>query len=397
MPSSTVSVGFKPGDFFYNTADTSKNADLLATFPFGQDAESKKKLIEWANDNGKPEPPITTIVDIFDPKISGIILNPDNDFQNTFLPGNMSFNSNFDALAMGFTGVGGSGGGSGGLTANERTSGITGNIMLMPSDGSVPIVIPVNQDESSNIHWKQDITNSWQPDFDINAKLSQQIPFVDSDGGMSSIIMTSKNPRCKFRKNCTMNHWHYSGKCKTQIITDPDGGTYCKCICSGAPVFNDQPHSHCDDYTLNNDGTATTAVGTTNAPAGLGLIATVKNIKMNLTGQFPGAQFGLGGGSGGTTGGNVKLPYANAEDLKAGDEKIRKLIFDYYYYVATNQMLQKKVLDSGVKDVTMRQALLDATVQYKNEYLNVFNIVAGIFGAAGYIYLMVNTPKPSIQ
>ena len=407
MPSSTVSIGFKPGDFFYNTSDTSKNADLLATFPFGQDIDSKNKLVEWANDKAKPNPPISSIDDIFDPQISTIILNPKYDFQNTFLPGNMTFNGNFDAIAMGFAGVGGSQGTKGrktgasysrnGLELQSQSRGITGNIVLTSKTGA-PLVVNVNQEDNSKINWKQDITNSWEPNFDISAKLSKQIPFVDSDGGISSIIVTSNNPRCKYREKCTMNHWHYSGECKTQIKTDAEGKTTCKCMCTGIPVFNADPHSHCDDYTINEDGTATTAVGTSIAPVGLGLISTIQNIKLNLKAQFPNAEFGIGGGSGGssggssgtfgTSGGNVALPYKNAEDLKKGDEQIRQLVFDYYYYVNENRELQKTVQQTGIKDSTMRQNLIDATVQYKNEYLNVFNIVAGIFGVAGYIYLL---------
>jgi hypothetical protein len=56
--------------------------------------------------------------------------------------------------------------------------------------------------------------------------------------------------------------------------------------------------------------------------------------------------------------------------------------------VNENIKLQKLALQTGTKESTQTQALQDATVQYKTEYLNVFNTVVGIFGAAGYIFLM---------
>jgi hypothetical protein len=121
--------------------------------------------------------------------------------------------------------------------------------------------------------------------------LSQIIPFTDIDGGKSNIIMTTSNPRCKFRKTCTMKHWHYSGECTTQINTDANGLTSCNCICTGVPVFNEDTHSHCDRYDINADGTATTPLGKEVAPAGLGLVSAIQNMKLNLKAQFEPSSF----------------------------------------------------------------------------------------------------------
>jgi hypothetical protein len=384
MPSSTVSVGFKPGDFFYNTSDTNKNTNLLATFPFGQTPESKQKLIDWANDKTNTDPPITSISDIFDPKISKIILNPDYDFTGTFLPGNMTFNDNFNALAIEFSQAA-----QDALTVMEKSSIITGNILLIPNSGA-PLTLAINSSSNGSINWKQDETNSWKKNFQVSTgKLSDQIPFTDSDGVVSNIIMTTDNPRCKYRENCTLKHWHYN-TCTSKINTKTVNGktvTTCNCSCSGGPVYNDTPHSHCDNYTINSDGTATTAVGTTDSPAGVDLLSIISSIKLDLSANFPGAPFNVG------PGGNVELPYKDEADLKKGDENIRKLVFDYYFYVDQNRELQQTVQKTGVKDSTMKQAIIDATVEYKNEYLNVFNIVAGIFGVVGYIYLMTRNKK----
>ena len=371
MPSPSFAIDYTTNDFFYNTINTSQNTDLLSTFPFSQDS-----LIKWANQMGQPNPPISSIDNIFDPKISSIILNPDYDFQNTFLPGNITFNNNFNALTFDLTNPP--------LSLKPETRPITGNILLIPSLGGNPTTLAITSNESSNIKWTQDNMNSWQSSFDLNAKISQEIPFTDIDGGTSNIIMTTSNPRCKYRKTCTMKHWHYSGSCNTQIITDGAGNTSCNCLCDGVPVFNDQPHSHCDRYTINPDGTATTAIGTEPAPTGLGLVSTVQSIKMNLDAPFPKPIYG-------SAGGNVELPYKDQQSLLDGDAKIRKLVYDYYYEVSQNISLQKSIQERGSKDVTSKQALLDATVQYKKEYLKVFNIAIGIISAAGYIYMMSKT------
>ena len=373
MPSPTYTIEYKNGDFFYNTVATEQNTPLLATFPF-----TKEKVMKWANDVAKPEPAITSIDNIFDPKISAIILNPEYDFQNSFLPGNIVFNNNFNQLTFDLMNPP--------KTLSNKSAPITGNIMLIPGQGP-PTVLDINPGASSKINWQQDNMNSWQSSFDINSKLSQNIPFTDIDGGKSSIIMTTDNPRCKYRKTCTMKHWHYSGKCTTQINTYTNGLTSCNCICTGVPVFNDQPHSHCDRYDINADGTATTPLGKEVAPAGLGLVSAIQNMKLNLNASFPQSVFG-------SAGGNVALPYKDQTSLVAGDANIRKLIYEYYYEVNENIRLQGAIQNRGSKDVTSKQALLDATVQYKKEYLNVFNIAIGIIGVAGYIYVMGKTPVP---
>jgi hypothetical protein len=367
MPSPTFTIEYKNGDFFYNTIDAGKNGNLLATFPF-----EKEKVLAWANAVANPDPPIASIDNIFDPKISQIILNPEYDFQNTFLSGNIMFNDNFNELKMDLLNPTGG--------AQPKSADITGNVMLIPGQGQGgPTILDINPSVNSKINWKQDSMNSWQSEFDINANLSQNIPFTDIDGGKSTFIMTTKNPRCKYRKTCTMKHWHYSGECKTQITTDANGYTSCNCICEGVPVFNDQPHSHCDSYNINSDGTAIGPFGKERLPAGLGLVSAIQNMKLNLKASFPSSSFGEAGG-------NVLLPYKDKAGLVEGDANIRKLIYDYYYEVNENIRLQNALQNRGSKDVTSKQALLDATVQYKKEYLNVFNIGIGIVVVAGYIF-----------
>jgi hypothetical protein len=370
MPSPTIDIKYRQGDFFYNTVDQSQNADLMRTFPF-----SNQSVIKWANKlQTDGSEPIVSITDIFDPQISGIILNPDNDFENSFLKGNMVFNDSFNQITFDLTNPPPL------STQLSESSNINGNLKIVSND---PRAKNITLDVSSGsvINWTQDATNSWQPNFDLETNLSQEIPFVDIDGGTSYITVTTENPRCKYRETCTINHWHYP-ECKTQIITNKQtGSTYCKCVCSGVPVPDGSPHSHCDTYTVNEDGTGTTDVGTSKSPAGLGLIQTIQGIKMNLTANFPKPQFG-------SAGGNITLGYKDVATLEETDKKIRHMVFEYYKKVNENIKLQKHVNNTQNKDVTQSQSLMDATVQYKTEYLNVFNIVVGVFCVSGYIYIM---------
>jgi len=366
MPSQTYNMRFRQGDFFYNSLDTTKNMDLLATFPFEPAA-----VINWANEVS-PGANISSITNIFDPQISGIIMNPNFDFGNTFLPGNMVFNNNFNKITFDLINP------PAGSTS-DKFSAINGNLTIFPNSTGRPSTLDIS---SGQINWRQDITNSWESGFNVKADVKKgDIPFIDTDGGTSYITQTTDNPRCKYRKTCTLNHWHYSGACSQQIIKKNDGSTYCKCVCSGEPVFSGEPHSHCDTYELNANGSATGPTGEQNQPNNLGLLQMIKGIKMNLTGNFPKSSFGGAGG-------NVEMGYKNEATLLNNDAKIRELVYRYYGEVNKNIQLQKTLHNNNNIDVTMSQSLKDANVQYKSQYLNVFNIVAGIFCVSGYIYIM---------
>ena len=102
--------------------------------------------------------------------------------------------------------------------------------------------------------------------------------------------MTSGNPRCKYRQTCTMNHWHYSEGCTTKIVNE-NGVTRCQCNCKGVPVFNNNPHSHCDPYIINDNGSVSSPIGDVSPPTGLGLVAAIQGMKLNLQADFPKSKF----------------------------------------------------------------------------------------------------------
>jgi len=246
-------------------------------------------------------------------------------------------------------------------------------------------VLDINNASTNQISMSVDEFGNLQPNVEVDAGVSPQVAFTDTDGATSNIIITTTGHNCKVRKLCTLNHWHYSGTCQSNIQTDINGNTSCKCSCTGVPVFNDSPHSHCDSYIMTpGSRVVTTPNGTVTPPPGLDFLSMMQGIKLSLTSQFPTVP-PLTPGPDGTT--SFPYDYLNPS-LNAHDLNIRKAILDYYYEVNTNKQLQTSIYQRGSKDATSKTALFDANVQYKTEYLNVFNIIVGIFGAGGYIYLM---------
>lgn len=370
MPSQTYDIKFREGDFFYNTVKPNENtnSDLLQTFPF-----KKSDVVKWANKVAKPSVPIVSesIDDIFDPQISDIIMNPEYDFANSFLKGNMVFNDQFNQIAFDLTNP------PANSQLDKKNLAISGNISIASKNSEIPSL----DISSGNINWSQDVTNSWQPNFDIDAKLSKDIPFIDTDGGKSYVTVTTKNPRCKYRKDCTINHLHYAGGCEQIITTDPNGDSICKCKCWGEQVASSDPHFHCEEYNVNPDGTGTNPDGTVTAPAGLGLLQMIQGIKLNLTAQFDKPKFGAAGEK-------VTLDYDDIDTLEENNKKIRDMVLEYYKQVYENIQIQKEIKVASNKDGTMSQSMMDATAQYKSEYLNVFNIIVGVFCVSGYIYIL---------
>lgn len=378
MPATTFGLQYKTGDFFYTIGGDNKS--LLGTFPFGNTTDSTNKLIDWANHAANPaNPQIQSIVNIFDSQISPVILDPANHFSDTFLPGNMIFNDDFNKLTIDIQGNIDGEGGEDTDTIIPTSQPISGELMMNDNDKAKYDII------DGNIGWSQDEQKNWQPDFTLGADISQKYSFLDSDGVESEITHTTTGKDCKTRKLCTLNHWHYSGTCQANKQTTNTGETSCKCTCTGVPVFNADAHSHCDPYILNSDKTVTTPFGIETLPPNIDFNSTMNKIKLTLNAPFPTVP-PLTPGPDGTTSFDYK--YNDVDTLNTNDTKIRKAILNYYYEVNLNKEQQVAIQKRGSKELTSKSALRDANVQYKTEYLNVFNIVVGIFSAGGYIYLM---------
>ena len=372
MPQQTYSIGFGQNDFFYS--DTSQN-NLLQTIPF-----NITNLKAWCTKFSSINITSTSPSIVFNSEISKIIIDNSQNFINTYMPGNIHINNNFNNIALGLTASGQSG--------ESKTVTIGGTADIGTHNSSIP---NLKLDISAGKIDYSTQGGQWQNDITLDASIKNN-PLLEfrseqnSNGGSSrqiSVSANTRNPRCKFVNNCTENHAHYT-KCATQTFTDTTGQSYCKCVCTGPEIVNAEPHSHCSEIniedTANNGLTSTWVTNTYNQSVNT-LTTFLKNIKLNLK-----ANFTSGVTSDGT---NVSANYPNATNLITNDTNIRRKIYEYYAEVIKNKKNQQLLLENQSFNNTADQINKDATTSYKKQYLELFNVTAGIFLASTYIYIQL--------
>lgn len=393
MPEQSYNIGYGLNDFFYDKG----NLQLLKTLPF-----HKGNLIAWVKSktqNSLSESNDSTM-DFFDVKITKYIFLAENkdSFINDYLPGNIEIKNmdstfskyNFSNFNTRATDV------SFDSNVENLYSLANGSITINTTgQNSKPIIydFSLNDIEKSSIRYKTDGT------IDIsslilnsnNTEKTVQDPGAGTDGtsgGKTTSLITNNtsNPRCKYRKNCEINHWHYQ-KCDTKTFYNPDGTSYCRCVCKGPREKNNNPHSHCSPYNVNNynyndndnknknyNNDNDNTLGLTNAISTLitDIKVSVKPKKEISTSSQP----------------NFNFIYNNYNNLINNDLLIRTKLYDYYFELNRNKELRDSIITNNSIDATSKQALLDANVKYKKEYLQLFNIFSGIFFISGYIYVM---------
>lgn len=193
---------------------------------------------------------------------------------------------------------------------------------------------------------------------------------ISRNGSTSYLLGNPGRQRVLYRPVCTKNHLHFSDCTVQQIVKSGTDESYYQCTCTGTPEFNNKPHSHCSQFT-NNETDAQSAID--RYYFGIGGSGSQRKESSTKT-------------SGSNTSYNVK--YANSEMLKQTDTEIKTAI--YLYYVAVNEnFIYKAALEKNKKlSNTTNQLLSDSTVKYKNQYLNMFNLLSGIIIAGGYIYML---------
>jgi hypothetical protein len=306
----------------------SSDKNIIATFPF-----KLSSVIRWAQ--GAKNRPLTAvdaanIPDIFDSKLSTVITNPGNkdDFIDNFLPGNIYLNTNFSPLTV-----------------------------------STDAIAPAN-----SMIQLTDVT--------INGTTYKGSQLTDADGSTSFLLGDPGKQRVVYQPVCTVKHIHFPKGCNVIQTINANNESYYSCSCPGVPVFDDSPHSHCSQFTnIATDG---------------------KNITNSMYNNSGGANStGLtttsGAGSSSTAGSGNKfnVNYEHADSLTQRDKLIRSAIYKYYCAVNDNLKYKTALQKNKALNDTSNQALMDSTVKYKTQYLNVFNILSGIILAGGYIYTLV--------
>ena len=375
MPQQTYNVGFGANDFFYKKTDP----DMTKTIPL-----NVPNLVTWAKTYDNTISSTTT--DIFDPKISAVVIANKTAFVDNYLKGNITVDanfSNFDTRTIDLT-----------LPAGAASAGrsydnsiLSGSLTIGSSNSKYP---EINFDLSANepnIQYKTDAAGNLQADISLNIPVnSSEFPYLEPNGSTSYISVNTANPRCKYQTGCTDFHWHYSS-CKKQTITNRDGTTYCKCVCSGPKTLDANPHDHCSPVIIGSSFTDEDG-NVNSAEYESSMASLIKNIKLSLKQDVPQYEF-----TGRAADGRITLDYKAKSDLVNNDVNIRNKLYDYYYELNRNIELQNKLINTNNLDSTTVQALNDSNVRYKKEYLQLFNIFSGILFAGGYIYVM-NKPPP---
>jgi hypothetical protein len=385
MPAQTYSIGFGKDDFFYSTSDKYKLNNLLLTIPFKTD-----KLIEWCNSKGgniSATAGTNNESIIFNSEISKIILENRNDFINNYMPGNISINNNFNSVALN-------------LMASEESPTdnsvpIRGNVVITTNNNSIPqMYLGISSGSTLNYSTQN---GKWNQDILINAKIPQNtmleyIPqnvqsLLNPDGTERKVTVSAdtRNPRCKFVNNCTVDHEHRD--CRTVTKIDANGQSYCECKCSSDIVSDANPHTHCNE--INIEDTATNGLDDSwvkKYMADTTLTSVLKDIKMNLKANF------LNIGSSATAiDGNLVANYKDSTQLTNTDLKIRETLYDYYAEIIKNRELQANLMDNKTFNNTAKLISHDATQNYRKQYLELFNVTTGIFLASAYIYISMKS------
>jgi hypothetical protein len=243
-------------------------------------------------------------------------------------------------------------------------------------------------------------------------KSTQYRTIVDIDGGTSYIFGTIGEQQCNYRPTCTKNHLHYPGKNACTIKTTIQGGkTNFQCDCTGTPVINNEPHSHCSDFTIDKSS----FVFNKNAyqseeqqafyqayNADYKRFANEYSDDSKYTPGFspsspqvPSSGGISGGVSGGiSAGGSVpgSVPDSVKGYSKAGssaadkNREFRELIYDYYIELGKNRGFQTKLV--SMKSSANELVSADSLVKYQHNYLNLFNLITGIIIVSGCILIL---------
>lgn len=300
-----------------NSTFFSSSQNIAATFPF-----TLSDVIAWAKTAPKPLSDGDAPIDLFDSKLSAVITNPGNETSFlSFLDNKMYLNSYFGTTAI----------------------------------------------SSSNIVSYSIINNTM---VNIKGTSFNGSTITSTDGSTSYLLGNPGRQRVLYRDVCTKHHLHFSNCAVEKIVPQSDPNEYYyQCRCTGTPEFNNNPHSHCSQFTNNETDVQ----------------ASIDRFYYGLGGN----RSQRGASSQTAPGANTYIVrYANSDMLNQTHTEIRKII--YLYYVAVNENFIYKAALEKNKNLsnTTNQLLSDSTVKYKNHYLNMFNLLSGIIIAGGYIYML---------
>lgn len=376
MPEQTYNIGYGTNDFFYDK----NNIELLKTLPFTKDT-----LLAWVNTKLSDPNKIASAVDIFDPKLTSVVFANKDDFINIYLPSNIIVDSrtnfsNYNSRDIDLAAP------PGGVGSSYETGIESGTVSIGTTNDKLPFLDYQLVSDDSQVKYTTNSSYLVNPDITVTANLNNkaETPYPEPNGSTSYISSNTANPRCKFQKSCNENHWHFKS-CTTQTMVNADGTTYCRCVCNGPKTLDSTEHQHCSPFNIGtNNKNADGSIDQTAFQASIASLIKTITIAFKKNPDIYIAP----------TGDNTKMlvPYKDFK-FTDDDKEIRTLIYKYYYELNRNIQMRNVIISNDSLDITAAQKLLDANVQYKKEYLHLFNIFSGILFASGYIYIMYKS-KP---
>lgn len=218
-----------------------------------------------------------------------------------------------------------------------------------------------------------------RPDSSLNLTFTmprQQL--IQTAAGPRYVSITTGNPKCYYNDNCVKKHNHYP-KCTTQTYKNPDGTTYCKCVCTGTPVYDDTPHSHCEEQNTPNDVDDNPHTSMQKAAA------SISNVKLSFDPNFKSIKNTTKTDANYSTGEFIVTP-----DIKA--DEIIELIADYYIALCDNKKKALKLGSLRLKNLSAGQLYTDANIAYSRQYQNMINISLSVLAVGGAFYYVVKYP-----
>lgn len=180
----------------------------------------------------------------------------------------------------------------------------------------------------------------------------------------TQFFVGESQPKCFITNGCTKLHYHYQG-----YTYNPNGPNGCECTPVGNQVYDDSPHTHCEEVDTSGTGKGGSG-GNVNKDL-LNAAGSYKQITMNLktTPKYGGNALG-------------------SIDVGIGTTDIVEQIYHYYQVICVNQQKANLLKKSQEQTDATEQLYHDANTTYFKEYSGVLNMSLGIVFSLWYIYYL---------
>lgn len=183
----------------------------------------------------------------------------------------------------------------------------------------------------------------------------------------SFFTKNEKQPKCFITNKCTKLHYHYQA-----YYYDDTGENGCKCRPIGNQVYDNNPHSHCEE------------VDTTNLDESQ--MANLKKSVLSGVDNLNSVDITLESNSNDNS--NESLGELN---IGVDTSDIVEEVYKYYRSICMNKNKANELRAKTNVGLASDQLYEDANVAYQGAYLKVLNLSAGLLVGLASVYLLSNT------